>query len=296
MSLGLSVALTSTRGETIFDDFNDGNDTSPGWMFIDPAGNNLATRSFPNGNSCRLNGPAAASVRPDFVFTDGEVRVELTDWNSISVGSSVGMLVRFQGNNSGYFLSLDLDGDGTSMRLSLVKLVQGADLGAGAEGALINYDPGKVYILQTVAAGAQLICRIFEKGASGNVQLDSFTWTDDSGPYLAGATGLLVANNDFPDSLAAAAATFDNFLATDGEIAQPVITNLFRDGDNLWFGVVAEAGRPYVVEYQTDLNSTEWQLLASIPQSSHPDTWPILSQFQPDNRFFRVKSPPLTLP
>jgi hypothetical protein len=260
------LAASTGLGTTIFDDFNDGNDTSPQWNFrdvSDQGGGGLGSRGFgPDNQRYQLNGPASVSVRADFILTDGEVRCEMSGWNpSVPVGSSVGILARFNADTlSGYFLSIDADG---SPNLNLVKLVGGVPSG-GTGGPTKAYDPSKTYILQLLAAGAELTCRVYEKGSPANILIDEFVWTDPS-PFTSGVTGLLVANDDFPASLASATAIFDNFLATDGLVAEPTLSNPGLAGENFQLSFGAEPGRTYVVESKRAVTDPQWEPVSTIP-------------------------------
>jgi len=261
VTLGASTSLATT----IFDDFEDGNDTSPQWVFrdvSDQGSGGLGSRSFgPDGKRYQLSGPASVSVRPDFGFNNGEVRCELSSWNpSVAAGSSVGLLARFNPDNlSGYFLSIDADG---SPNLNLVKLVNGMP-NDNADGPTGTYNPGSTYILQLIADGAQLTGRIYEKGASGNTLLDEVTFTDPN-PLPAGLTGLLVANDIFPNSVESTTAIFDNFFATDGNVAQPTISNPTVAGENFRLTFGREAGRTYAVESKVSVTDPEWANVATV--------------------------------
>jgi hypothetical protein len=293
-AFGLSLGLATAT--TIFDDFNDGNDTSPRWEFSDLTGA-LGTRGFgPNNDVYRLTGPATVSVRADLNFVDGEVRSDMTAWNpNVAAGTSMGILFRFNpANNAGYFLSIDADG---TPAVALIKFAPGGAPSTLGQGSLpVTYDPAKNYILQVIAAGAKFTCRIYEKGAAANTLLDEFVVTDSNSPYAGGLTGYLVANDDFPNNVVAAAATFDNFFATDGQVAQPVLATPTVPAGQLTSSFVREAGRPYVVEFKTDLNVATWQVLANIAPKPLAGTEPVVSPTSDPMRAIRVKSPPVVLP
>lgn len=256
----VSLGATTGLGTTIFDDFDDGNDSSPPWTFIDvtnQGAGGLGTRGFgPDNKRYQLSGPATASIRGGFNFTDGEVRCELLNWNpSVAAGSSVGLLARFSpATLSGYFLSIDADG---TPNLNLVKLVNGADAG-GQGGPTKAYDPSLTYILQLIAEGAQLTCRVYEKTLPENTLIDEFVWTDPN-PFAAGATGLLVVNDNFPEAFESTTAMFDNFFATDGNVTPPTITNPAIVGEDFQLTFGAEPGRTYAVESKSAVTDPTWE-------------------------------------
>ena len=286
--LGLCTAVG--QGATIFDNFNDGNDTSPLWTFIDvtdQGGGGIGSRGFgPNNLRYQLSGPATASVRTDFTIVDGEVRSEISNWNpSVSVGSSVGILARFDPNTlSGYFLSIDADG---SPNLNLVKLVNGQPAG-GSEGLPKVYNANGTYILQLLVAGAKITGRIYEKGSPANTLVDEVAWTDPS-PFTAGVTGCLVANDEFPESFTATTALFDNFLATDGTVARPTLSNpcIVENAFEVNFGT--EPGRPYLLEYKNSITDLNWSSLTLFAPESTAGTKTATDPLTGGNRFFQIR-------
>ncbi len=286
VSLGVSTGL----GTTIFDDFDDGNDTNPAWTFIDVTDQGtggLGTRGFgPDNKRYQLSGPATASIRADFILVDGEVRCEMNNWNAnVSVGSSVGILARFTPTTlSGYFLSIDADG---SPNLNLVKLVNGQP----ADGVSLptkNYLPAKTYILQLITAGAKLTCRIFEKGTTENTLVDEVEWTDPS-PFAAGVTGLLVANDVFPENFESATAMFDNFFATDGVVTQPTITNPAVAGEDFELTFGTEPGRSYAVESKSSVTEPTWEPVVSFGPKPLAGTQTASDPLILGNRIYQVR-------
>lgn len=286
VTLGASTGL----GTTIFDNFDDGNDTNPAWLFIDvtdQGSGGIGTRGFgPDNKRYQLSGPATASIRPDFNIVDGEVRCEMSNWNaSVSVGSSVGILARFtRASLSGYFLSIDADG---SPSLSLVKLVGGSPVD-GQSGSTKNYEASKTYILQLIIAGAQLTSRIYEKATPENILIDEFVWTDPS-PFAAGVTGLLVANDEFPENFESATAMFDNFFATDGNVSQPAITAPTIVGEDFQLTFTTEPGRTYAVEYKDVITTPLWQELTTFAPKPAAGNETVSDPLTAGNRFYQVR-------
>ena len=287
-AFGMSLGLASA--ETIFDNFDDGNDTSPEWTFADVS--QAGSRGFGTDNKkYQLTGPATASLRADFTFVDGEIRSDMTGWSpNVAVGTSMGILCRFNpAVNSGYFLSIDADGSPT---LALIKFAPGGASSTVGQGVPLAYDFAKNYILQLIATGPQFTCRIYEKGATTNTLKDEFTATDGNSPYTAGLTGYLVGNDDFPNSFAAATAIFDNFFATDGVVARPTLAAPVKNGAQIQSSFNREAGRPYVVEFKTDLGATLWTELATVAPKPLAGTEPVVSPTSDPMRAVRVTSPP----
>lgn len=290
---GLGLVLSATLGSatTIFDDFNDGENGTPQWIQVDAGAQIGAGGSIsygPGNNEYQLTGAALASARPGFVITDGTARVELTDWNpSVSGGSSVGLVIRFAPETlSGYFLSIDLD---ASPNLNLVKLAGGAP-GINAAGPTKLYDLGKSYILEAIASGNTITGTVYEKDGDTVTQFDQVVLVDNS-PHAAGLCGLLVANDAFPNSTAAARATFDNFFATDGTVAQPTLVNPSVVDGLFTFGVSGEAGRPYLVEFRENLENAAWMPLTNFPAMSVPGTSTVTDGAAEPQRFYRASTP-----
>src|SRR5688572_26097651 len=101
-----AVGFTGTAmGQSIFDDFNDGNDN--GWTRISPLGGFGAagTYSFPGGNSYQIFAPVspqfnplgpgrAASFRMDLTYTNFYQTVDLVNWDTTKNSMVMGMLAR----------------------------------------------------------------------------------------------------------------------------------------------------------------------------------------------------------
>lgn len=258
--LGVSVGSTAT----IFDDFDDGEDASPAWTLVDAslfAGGPAGERSFgPGDNQYRLLGAALASARLDLVLQDGMVRVDLMEWNpSVSGGASVGILARFNPETlSGYFMSIDFDG---SPSVNLVRLDGGVP-GDSAGGLTKIYDQAKTYTLEVRAQGTTITGRVYENDNGTATLFDEVVLTDTT--YGAGFTGLLSAQDSFPTSVVPGDATFDNFFATDGVIAQPELVDATLIDGSVGFGVTSEPGRTYTVEYRNGVDEAVWNVLTEF--------------------------------
>lgn len=281
----IPLGISSLQATTVFDNFDDGNDTLPPWTFVDPS-QGAGSKDFgPDNKHYRLSGPAVASVRSDFIMSDGEVRSDITAWNpSVSVGSSVGIVARFDPTTlSGYFLSIDADG---TPNLNLVKLVNGAPVD-GDGGPTKTLNAGSTYILQLVMNGAELTSRLYAKG-SPNTLVDEFVWTDPS-PFASGVTGLLVANDVFPGSAESATAIFDNFYASDGYLNSPVIMRPTLANGNFQFAFGMGPGRTYVVESKKDLLDMVWSLITNYGPESTDSTKTPVDPLENGNKFYRVR-------
>jgi hypothetical protein len=82
-------------------------------------------------------------------------------------------------------------------------------------------------------------------------------------------------------------ATFTDFSVTQG-VAQPQIVNPAYTGSSFTASFDTKAGTTYVVEYNNDLNTSNWQTLATVPGNGNPytinDAGPL-----PSKRFYRVR-------
>lgn len=282
----LSLGICQGLATTIFDDFDDGNDTTPPWTFIDVSQGAGSRNFYTDNKHYQLIGPASASIRQDFTIRDGEVRCEINSWNpSVGTGSSVGILARFDPTTlSGYFLSIDADG---SPNLNLVKLVNGQPLnGAGLTGPTKTYTQG-TYIFQMILQGAKLTCRIYSKGTP-NTLIDEFVWTDPS-PFNSGVTGLLVANDKFGSNFDPTFAVFDNFYATDGLVSQPIIVRPTLTTTDFQFAFGTVPGRSYIVESKKDLLQANWDQVTTYGPLSVDTTRTVIDPLESGNKFFRVR-------
>lgn len=82
-------------------------------------------------------------------------------------------------------------------------------------------------------------------------------------------------------------ATFTDFAVTQGG-AQPQIVNPAYTGSSFTASFNTQAGTTYIVEYNNDLNTSNWQTLATVPGDGNPytinDAGPL-----PSKRFYRVR-------
>jgi hypothetical protein len=137
--------------------------------------------------------------------------------------------------------------------------------------------------------GAELTCRVYQKNSTENTLLDEFTWTDPN-PIATGVSGLLVANDEFPDSLETATALFDNFFATDGQLPAPVITRPTVVGENFQFAFTAEAGHPYRVDYKPEADGAIWTALTELSPEPATRARTVQDPLTPDRRYYRVEA------
>ena len=82
-------------------------------------------------------------------------------------------------------------------------------------------------------------------------------------------------------------ATFTDLSVTQG-VAPPQIVNPAYTGSSFTASFNTQAGTTYVVEYNNDLNTSNWQTLATVPGDGNPytinDAGPL-----PSKRFYRVR-------
>ena len=186
---------------------------------------------------------------------------------------------------SGYFVSIDFDG---SPSLTLVRLDAGV-AGDDVTGQTLNYNQANSYILEVECTGSTFVGRVYEKVGDTVTLFDEVTATD--GTYTAGPTGLLVAQDNFPQSTVPGDATFDNFFATDGVVAQPKLVNTTNGDGNLTFGVEGEPGREYTVEYKSDVANGSWSTLTTLPASPFTDPQSVIDPANQPGRIYRASTP-----
>jgi len=217
---------------TVFDNFNDGNDTAPLalWSHYDPIGGLTAapaTFSFPGGNSYRIQAPApaapdagqarAGSVVPG-VYSDFCVMADIVAWDD-SLHQVCGVMARVEtpglGTTTGYLFTHDRGNPTSSTAGDMdIVLVEGeipiSLPTAPSGGDSLHLTPGKTYRLVFTGVADQFRGRVYELP---NLSAPVVDITASDATHASGVAGLLVADNsgtyDQPADV-----TFDNFLAT----------------------------------------------------------------------------------
>jgi hypothetical protein len=230
--LNYLLFVPTSVGPTVFDNFNDGNDTAPAWTHLDPlaAFGAGGTWSFPGGNSYRIQaasspdpgnlGPGrAASVLPGF-YNDFYQSVDILNWDD-TVRQAFGLLARVGtpglGSTSGYLFSYERGNvsDPNGGDLDISRITGEAASGLTTVGTdKIHFEAGKHYRLVFIGSGENFTGQVYELPDASN-PIRSITASDSI--YTSGQAGLVVANNNTPTYVGGADATFDNFLVTTAE-------------------------------------------------------------------------------
>ena len=235
--LTLSLLLGGTRSvQAQFDDFNNGNDTSPPgpWTHYDPLGNLTAPPAsfiLTNGAYRIISpmplaedaGPArAGSFLANSIYeNEFYVSADVIDFDD-TVRQAFGIAARVStpglGTTSGYLFSWE-PGSGTlpgtnNGDLDISTLVNEAATGQIETGnSNLHLERGKSYRFVFTGKGFDFEGRVYELPDTVN-PLIRLPAHDDQQLYPNGFTGLIVADQgDAP--LNPADATFDNFLAAD---------------------------------------------------------------------------------
>ena len=229
--LNYLLFVPTSAGLTIFDNFNDGNDTTPAWTRLDPlsAFGAGGTWSFPGGNSYRMQAPQtpnvalgpgrAASILAGS-YDDFYESVDILAWND-NVREAFGLLARVTtpglGTTSGYLFSYERGdpNDPAAGDLDISRVDGEAPHGLTTTGSdKVHLQAGKQYRLAFIGAGGNFTGNLYELPDTSN-PIRSITATDST--YESGQAGLVVANNNTPSYAGAVDVTFDNFLVTTAE-------------------------------------------------------------------------------
>ena len=248
----LCVAPPGWCSTTISDNFNDGNDTFPSmdWQHYDPIGQYLtelygpttnAQWNFPGGNTCQIVASpppagwevldrARAGSYTTNSFTNFYASVDVVDWSHTN-RQVFGILARVgtpgPGSTSGYLFDWD-SSDPNSTTAGDMDIVRIVDEGpVDLDGSTVFGDDG----IHLVAGHSY---RFVFMGVSNTfrglvydltntvVPLVDYCVTDPeynpaASDHVSGPVGLMVACNDGTVT-SGAAATFDNFVASDGAL------------------------------------------------------------------------------
>lgn len=231
------VGFACLSHASIFDDFNDGNDT--GWSRQSPLTGlgSPAVFNFPGGNSYQIIGnpqginpafgPArAGSLRLDETYTQFFQTVDIVDWDSTKPAMVMGMLARITqpglGTTDGYSLTITLGGSFDIYRITdeqpLVTPV--ATLGIGA------LTVGQDYRLVFSGVGDVLTGQIYNLA---NLATPIATISGSDATYASGNSGLLVFSNSGTESTSA---TFDNYYSS---IPEPSSVLLLACASGMFF-------------------------------------------------------------
>jgi len=233
----LLVPVAAASSTTVFDDFNDGNDTAnPAWDHYDPIGGITAppaTFTFPEGHY-RITAPAQQAPDCDagparagsFIRNAGYesfyVSADLVDFDD-TVRQVFGIGARITtpglGTTGGYLFSWE-PGSGvipgeTNGDLDISILVNEAASGQiETAPSGLHLTKGKSYRFVFMGNGNNFEARVYELPDINN-PLIILPGTDPDNTYPSGVVGLISASNG--DCTVGADATWDNFLATTAE-------------------------------------------------------------------------------
>lgn len=235
IDLDYLVFIPTSPVLTIFDNFNDGNDTAnPPWDHYDPLGGVTAapaSYTFPDGHYRILSpapqapdaGPArAGSFLRNAVYEDFYVSADLIDFDD-TVRQAFGIAARINtpglGTTGGYLFSWEpgsgtLPGE-TNGDLDISRLVGESPVGQiETEPSGLHLTKGKSYRFVFMGSGTNFEAQVYELPDTTN-PLIRLPANDPDNLYPSGQVGLIVASQsstDIPGD-----ATWDNFLATTAE-------------------------------------------------------------------------------
>ncbi len=211
-----ALLITSGSAVTVFDDFNDGNDT--GWTRSSPlagfGGGGVFT--FPSGgysiaapaspNPLALGPGRAASLRNDVSQTQFEVYADLVDWDTTKPAMVMGVLARVSsfglGTTNGYGLVY------TNGTLLMTRIT--AEAGTTIATTPVAISIANDYRIRFTGDGASLAGELYDLAAP-SVPIASVSFTDAA--YATGVPGVFVYDGSGAGNTTATA-TFDNFSAS----------------------------------------------------------------------------------
>lgn len=229
--LNYLLFVPTDAGSTVFNNFDQGNDTNPppAWAKYNPIG--TGGWSFPGGNSYRIQSAAspdpgtvgqgrAASLKPGN-YSDFYVAADVVNWDD-TIHQIFGLMARIgspgAGTTTGYLFTYDRGNptNATAGDVDIVRLdgeIPTSLKTAGLDS--IHLTPGTKYRFAFIGSGTNLTGLVYQS-ENTSVPVVSVTASDDT--YASGEVGLIVANNASETGYDGPAdATFDNFLATTAE-------------------------------------------------------------------------------
>jgi len=228
--------VPTSDGPTLFDNFEDGNDTvNPTWDHYDPIGgltappasftvsNGVYRIQAPVPTDCATAGPArAGSFLHGVGYSDFYVSVDVIDFDD-TVRQAFGIAARIVtpglGTTGGYLFSWEPGGGtlpGTNNGdLDISRLVNEAPIGQiETAPSALHLERGKSYRFVFMGSGTNFEGQVYELPDLSN-PLIRLPANDPDNLYPYGQVGLIAASQSGCD--VAGDATFDNFLVTRAE-------------------------------------------------------------------------------
>lgn len=305
----LAGSLCGAHAQTVFDDFNDGNDA--GWTRYDTiataVGFAQGAWSFPSGGyrmqaaaspAPGVVGPARIGSLRSEVYSDFYIAVDVVNWND-TIDQSFGPFARLTdiglGTTKGYVMTYQAGGKD----IDITRITGEAGERSVRENGNgdVVLEPGRSYRFVFLGKGALLTARVYELSDLVNPIVE-ISGTDPD-PYPSGVTGLLVYDNS-NNGDSTADATFDNYFTSDVEPPALKLTDAsFGDWELSW---PAEA-TDFVLQSSSVIPGTEadWTEVSTADIILPNDFTPVYRYFfgtTPENggqpsRYFRlVRRPP----
>lgn len=277
------------------DDFNDGTD-QPEWRRYDPIGSHpqlpdIATFSFPNGNSYRIQtapspvpaqvGPGrAGSLRMDANYTDFYISVDIVNWNTNN-NQAFGILARVNdiglGATDGYAMTWDQGGRDLDISWFTNEAPSGVAVTGSDQAPLVL---GRSYRMVFKGKGTQLTGEVYEL-PNLRTPLARITGTDDKIP--SGVAGLIVYDNS-SGATGPTDTTFDNYFALAEEPPRLEIDpQPFQEVMLSWSAEFPN----HVLQYCTRLGA-QWNDITDNIQEADGRKYYIEGGFEP-TRFYRLR-------
>lgn len=274
----LLVPAPAEDTTTIFDDFNDGNDTvNPAWDRYDPIGGLTAPPAqftFPDGHyrivapaqqapNCDAGPARAGSFIRGATFDDFHVSVDVIDFDD-TVRQAFGIGARIVnpglGTTGGYFFSWEpgggvLPGENNG-DLDISILVDEAAVGQiETAPSGLHLSKGKNYRFVFMGTGNNFEARVYELPDTFN-PLIVLPGTDPDNTYTSGQVGLIVASNG--DCEVGADATWDNFLVKVPDTTPSLAIS--ASGNNV---TLTWSGETNILQTSPSLSNAQWTAITT---------------------------------
>jgi len=280
-ALILSLVILGWPGglQAQIDNFDDGNDNlpPPGWTRYDPIASSplgpIATYSFPNGGYRIRTSPSpapgvvgpgrAGSLRPDVVYTNFYITVDVLDWDG-DLDQAFGIVARVAqvglGTTDGYAMTYTA----SDQDLDIVRFVNEDPSGDGGDTlatADLTINSGQAYRFVFSGSGPVLTAKVFALPDT-TTPLASVSVTDLDPTYYfpSGIAGLINYDNS-DGEVGYTDVTYDNYSATDIEPPRLTIAiDSWGDVNVTW----PPPGAVYALEKASSVTATVWD---TVPEA-----------------------------
>jgi hypothetical protein len=291
-SLVLGLLASSPEAWAQKDDFNDNNDT--GWQRYSPLAQFGVPTVFTATNGVyriqttvptgmQTNPGRAGSVRPDVIYTDFFLSVDIVNWNH-GTRQAFGLLARVGTpglqTTTGYAFTWERGSNpDTGGDLDISKITGEVPSQVPTGPSAIHLDPGNDYRFVFIGRGAQLEGRVYQLP---NTETPLITISGSDSTYASGMGGLVIYDNSGGNGVTDA--TFDNYCGLVEE--PPKLTYTVDQNTREIIISWPNTYRDYVIQSSPVLPAIQW---TDEVATESGDIFYYLGPSEFGNRFFRLK-------